>query len=53
MSHNFMKIVEFRFHSPEYVVGLDSLSDYIFIDPGKYSGVIVIFLSKGIVKFLC
>ena len=44
--HNFMKMVEFSFHSLESLVCLDSLSTSTFIDPCKYLAVIVIFRFK-------
>ena len=44
--HNFIKIVEFSFHSLESLVCLDSLAASIFTDPGKYLAVIVIFRFK-------
>ena len=44
--HNFMTIVEFSFHSLKFLFGLDYLSASTFIDPGKYSAVIVIFPFK-------
>ena len=44
--HNFMKIVEFSFHSLKSLVCLDSLCASKFIDLGKYLVVIVIFYFK-------
>ena len=44
--HRFIKIVGFSFHLLLPLVCLDSLSASTFIDPGKYSAVIVIFCFK-------
>ena len=42
-----MKMVDFTSHSLESRVWMDSLSASAFIDPGKYSVVIVIFRFKS------